>query len=231
MLKILFQGDSITDGNRCKEESLRWDLNHQIGHSYAYIIASTLLKDYPGRFKFINRAVAGSSENGLAERWQKDTLDENPDVLSILLGINGFGVDVLDCDTEKVENLLQHFDLTYRSLLDLAIKNNPKLKIVIIEPFCLPAGGYKEKYKEFMQIFSRKQEIVKNIANDYGAIFIPTQKKLCECVKESANKLLANGCNIDPNEYWVWDGIHPTEATQGLLAELWLTATKDILSI
>lgn len=30
-MKILFQGDSITDGNRYKEPERRHDLNHQIG--------------------------------------------------------------------------------------------------------------------------------------------------------------------------------------------------------
>ena len=40
MIRILFQGDSITDGNRYKTEESRWDLNHQIGHSYAHIIAA-----------------------------------------------------------------------------------------------------------------------------------------------------------------------------------------------
>ena len=29
-MKILFQGDSITDGNRYKEPERRHDLNHQI---------------------------------------------------------------------------------------------------------------------------------------------------------------------------------------------------------
>ena len=46
-LKILFQGDSITDGSRYKDESSRWDLNHQIGHSYAYIINGLLGFRYP----------------------------------------------------------------------------------------------------------------------------------------------------------------------------------------
>ena len=38
-MKILFQGDSITDGNRYKEPERRHDLNHQIGHSYAFIVS------------------------------------------------------------------------------------------------------------------------------------------------------------------------------------------------
>lgn len=30
-MKILFQGDSITDGNRYKSRESAWDINHRIG--------------------------------------------------------------------------------------------------------------------------------------------------------------------------------------------------------
>lgn len=39
-MKILFQGDSTTDGNRSKDKNMEWDKNHQIGHSYAYLITA-----------------------------------------------------------------------------------------------------------------------------------------------------------------------------------------------
>ena len=40
---FLFQGDSITDGNRSR--NLDW--NHVLGHGYAYLIASRLWYDHP----------------------------------------------------------------------------------------------------------------------------------------------------------------------------------------
>ena len=231
MFKILFQGDSITDGNRFKDEDLRWDLNHQIGHSYAYIVAAHLLKNHLGKFEFVNRAVSGNTEKHLAERWQKDTLDHNPDLLSILLGINGFGLDVVDFTEDKVKQFLEEFDTTYRYLLDSTLKVNPNVKFVLIEPFCLPAGKYKENYNDFMKCFSHKQEIVKRIAKDYNAMFIPTQEQLNKFVKECDEAFALTGCKIDPNEYWLWDGIHGTEALHGFLAERWLEVTKGVLPI
>ena len=55
-MKILFQGDSITDGNRYKEPERRHDLNHQIGHSYAFIVSGMLGTEYPDAgLKFVNR--------------------------------------------------------------------------------------------------------------------------------------------------------------------------------
>lgn len=228
MLRIIFQGDSITDGNRYKDVESRWDLNHQIGHSYAYIVASTLGKKHPGKYTIINRGVSSDCLDRAALRWQTDVLDENPDVLSILLGINGNG-EYDGCFSEGVEAHLQHFDSTYRALLDSARAQNPALQLVIIEPFVLPVGRYATHYEAFMSVFARKQQMVKEIAKDYGAIFIPVQERLDRLVVDCAPILEANGCDIDPMKYWLWDGVHPTEAMHGVLAELWLDAAKDIL--
>ena len=228
MIRILFQGDSITDGNRFKTADTRWDLNHQIGHSYAYIVAAELTRKHPGKYCFINRAVAGDCTDRAAKRWQVDTLDEKPDILSILLGING-NYEYDGQYPEGVEAHLLRFDKSYRWLLDSARAENPCLKLVIIEPFVLPVGRYATHYDVFLRVFTRKREIIKKIAEDYGAIFIPVQDRLERLVTDSASNLKANGCDVDPNAYWLWDGVHPTEAMQGLIAELWLDATREIL--
>ena len=228
MMRILFQGDSITDGNRYKTEESRWDLNHQIGHSYAYIIAAKLTSKHPGKYHVINRGISSDCVDRMAKRWQVDTLDEKPDVLSILLGING-NKEYDGQFPEGVEEHLEHFDKMYRSLLDSVVAQNPAVKLVIIEPFVLPVGRYATHFEAFMSVFVRKQAMIKQIAEDYGAIFIPMQKRIENLVSECAPTLCANGCDIDPMKYWLWDGVHPTEALHGVIAELWLEATKDIL--
>ena len=91
MIRVLFQGDSITDGNRYKDPQNRWDLNHQIGHSYVFNVVGALGRRFPGKYAFINRGVSGDTVEKIAARWQQDTSDEKPDVLSLLLGINGHG--------------------------------------------------------------------------------------------------------------------------------------------
>src|SRR3954447_2755189 len=82
---ILFQGDSITDGNRGRDNAL----NHIFGHGYVHLIASRLGADYPERqLAFINRGISGNRVVDLYARWQEDTLNLKPDVLSILVGVN-----------------------------------------------------------------------------------------------------------------------------------------------
>ena len=226
MIRILFQGDSITDGARLKDEDRRWDLNNQIGHSYVFSIVSILGRKYPGKFCFINRGVSGDSVDKAALRWKEDTLDQKADVLSILLGINANG-KYDGIYPEGVDEHMSHFDKVYRELLDAARAENPNLKLVIIEPFFLPVGKYKEHYDDFMKAFSLKQDLIRRIAEDYGAIFIPTQKRFEALIEESREPLISNGWQRDAAEYWFWDGVHPTEPLHAVLADMWIGATKD----
>src|SRR5215211_3251313 len=54
---FLFQGDSITDGNRTRNN----DWNHVMGHGYQYIVASDLWYEKPQkRFHFFNRGISGN---------------------------------------------------------------------------------------------------------------------------------------------------------------------------
>ena len=83
--RILFQGDSITDGNRGRSA----DPNHILGHGYVFIIAAKYGAAFPDlKLDFLNRGVSGNTVLDLEKRWQKDTLDLKPDVLSILIGVN-----------------------------------------------------------------------------------------------------------------------------------------------
>lgn len=62
---FLFQGDSITDGNRTRNN----DWNHVMGHGYQYIIASRLWYDFPEKgFHFFNRGISGNKVSDLALR-------------------------------------------------------------------------------------------------------------------------------------------------------------------
>ena len=56
-MTFLFHGDSITDGNRTRDN----DWNHIMGHGYACLIASRLWYDYPDKdLMLYNRAISGN---------------------------------------------------------------------------------------------------------------------------------------------------------------------------
>src|SRR3982751_1784987 len=123
---FLFQGDSITDGNRTRNN----DWNHVMGHGYQYIISSRLWYDFPAKgFHFFNRGVSGNKVTDLAARWQKDTLEIQPDVLSILIGIN----DVSAFLGGNKEYTPQQYETGYRSLLEQTKKQLPAIQLILCE--------------------------------------------------------------------------------------------------
>lgn len=212
---ILFQGDSITDGNRLKGKENEWDLNHQMGHGYAYIIngilGSTQLND---ELTFYNRGISGNRIADLYGRWKEDCLNLKPDILSILIGIN-------ECYSSIHSNSgsdPERFAKIYRLLLDEAKETNPHLDIVICEPFALPVGSLKENYELWQSLLVPLQKQVYEIAREYHAIFVPLQDKFNEL------------CRVKNAEYWIWDGIHPTVCGHYVIAQQWLAHTQKPLN-
>lgn len=209
-MTILFHGDSITDGNRYKDESSRWDLNHQIGHAYPYVITALLGSASPEKgFRFVNRGVSGDSITRMEKRWKADTLAIKPDILSILIGVN----DVCGQEWDECRDYPEKYETTYRRLLDEVLAENPAARFVLIEPFLLKDGALDEVWQERYRRMAQIRELVRRIATDYKAVFVPTQ--------ELFNSLTAQR----EASYWVWDGVHPTEAGHGVIARQWLKET------
>jgi len=210
---ILFQGDSITDGNRGRT----LDPNHVLGHGYAFSIASRLGADHPKkRPVFYNRGISGNKINDLAARWQKDTLDLKPDILSILVGVNDSSSMIFHRDPAIT---VEKYEEGYRSLLDQTKALFPDIVFVLCEPFILPVGKVKDNWDAYKADISKRQEVVKNLALQYNAVFVDLQK------------VFDKACEKAPADYWIWDGVHPTVAGHELIARRWIKKVRKKISI
>jgi lysophospholipase L1-like esterase len=193
--RILFQGDSITDGNRGRNV----DPNHILGHGYVFIIAARHGAAFPGaKLDFMNRGVSGNTVLDLEKRWQKETLELKPDVLSILIGVNDNGKGVP----------LDQYELVYDKLITEAKTANPKLKLVLGEPFVKPTGKVNDGIR-------KRQEIVARLAKKHGAALVRYQRVFDEAVKRA------------PADYWVWDNVHPTYRGHQLMADEWERVVRE----
>jgi len=193
--RILFQGDSITDGNRGRSA----DPNHILGHGYCFIIAAEYGARFPERkLTFLNRGASGNKVPDLAARWQADTLDLRPDVLSILIGINDSGHVPLDT-----------YEQGYEKLLTDAEAANPKIHLVLCEPFYLPKNGRMESDERGKDVKPR-QAIVAKLAAKHHAALVRFQHVFDEA------------CRRAPAECWIWDGVHPTYSGHQLMADEWV---------
>src|SRR5262245_7308375 len=87
---VLFQGDSITDCGRDRNSK---DANSTgaLGTGYPLLVTAAALAAHPDRgLRFFNRGISGNKVPDLEARWRVDALDLEPDVLSILIGVNDF---------------------------------------------------------------------------------------------------------------------------------------------
>ncbi|WP_439489636.1 SGNH/GDSL hydrolase family protein [Algoriphagus sp.] len=211
-LCFLFQGDSITDGNRGRND----DPNHILGHGYCFAIAARIGADFPQYgFQFINRGTSGNTVGDLENRWQTDTLDLKPDVLSLLVGINDVNALI-----EGKENAVgeKGFEATYRKLLTTCRDQNPELLIVLGLPFFFASGWRKDQYEKWHPLTLERAGIIRRIAVDFDAVIID-YPEVFEKAQERA-----------PIDYWIWDGVHPTVFGHELMAREWISQVSSRLA-
>lgn len=201
--RILFQGDSITDGGRARNG----DSHQALGTSYALLIAARYGATYPERdLVFFNRGVSGNKVPQLAERWQQDTLDLKPTVVSILIGVN----DIWHPLNDGKEVSAEAFESAYDRLLAETVAALPHVKLVLGEPFILPGKATRPKWEAWQGHLKQFQAIVEKLGAKYHAPVIHYQQLFNDAVKRA------------PAEYWLADGVHPTNAGNQLMADAWV---------
>jgi lysophospholipase L1-like esterase len=183
------------------------DRNHYLGHSFVFLLAARLGVEMPdAKLEFFNRGHSGNKVSDLSLRWQRDVIDLRPDVLTILIGANDVGIGFRH-PHKKVSP--ESFQKEYRKLLEVCTKANPQLKLVLMDPFVLPADRL-ENHAAWRAETDRLRNRVKQLAKEFGAVHI----KLQDVFNAAAAACAA--------EQWIWDGIHPLPQGQELIARHWL---------
>lgn len=205
---ILFQGDSITDAGRNREEK---EVNNikALGNGYALLAGSKLLCDHSEKnLQIYNRGISGNKVFQLAERWDADCLQLKPAALSILIGVNDFWHMLNGEYSGTVETYRKDF----KTLLDNTRKKLPGMKLIIGEPFAVT--GTKAVNEKWFPAFYEYQKAAREIADNFDAVFIPYQQVFDKAVKTA------------PGVYWTHDGVHPSLAGSQLMAHAWMEAVK-----
>jgi len=205
---ILFQGDSITDAGRKKDDA-GYSTPGVLGTGYAMLAGAEMLLKNPGQnLKIYNRGISGNKVYQLAERWEKDCLSIKPDVLSILIGVNDFWHML----NGNYAGTLQTYKDDLTILLNHTMEKLPDVKLIMGEPFAVT--GIKAVDAKWYPAFNDYRAAAKEIAAKVNATFIPYQS-----VFDKAQQAA-------PGVYWTHDGVHPTLAGARLMAEAWLATVK-----
>ena len=213
MKTLLFQGDSITDAGRTATDTPAFVSPGfplmGMGFGYPHLLASKICAEHPQDWTVLNRAVSGHRVVDLYARWKMDAVNIRPDVLSILIGINDVGHEFWRQNGVETPR----FDEFYRRLLDWSLQANQDTKFILLEPFAFIQGDVTEAW--IVEVAAR-QQVVRQIAKDYNAIFVPLQSVFDEAKKRA------------PGDFWLADGVHPTLPGHHLIAKAWLKATEGI---
>ncbi len=206
-MRILFQGDSITDAGRSREN------NSDLGRGYPHLVEAELGYECPGEHEFINRGISGNRIVDVYARIKKDIINLKPDFMSLLIGVNDVwhenGDEPNGVDAEK-------FYKIYDMLISEIKEALPGIKIVIIEPFVLKGTATEPYWEAFSQEVPKRAEKVRLIAQKHSLPIISLQDKFDEAAKKA------------PNEYWLWDGVHPTPKGHELIKREWIKKFREI---
>lgn len=202
-MKILFQGDSITDAGRDRNDI------HNLGGGYPKYAAKFLSEKYPDiDFEFIDLGISGNQTKDLVARLDTDFIDIQPDIVSILIGIN----DTWHHAEQKDWIPNEVFEERYRTVLT-AIKEKTNAKIMMMEPFLIPT----EDKAFFREDLAPKIEIIRKLAREFADIYLPT------------DGLLASAFIGDDPLSYAADGVHPTAKGAEFIGMLYCEYISDII--
>ncbi|MEE1822752.1 SGNH/GDSL hydrolase family protein [Streptomyces sp. BE20] len=207
--RVMFTGDSITDGLRLASED-------GLGFGYPLRVADEWGLRHPDRpVTWLNTGIGGHKVRDLEARWQADVLDARPDVVSILVGVNDMGWHTLDPNGRVIP--AEEFAAGYRRLL--APLAGAGTELILVEPFLLPiSGSVRTRHaevddavrKEWRADLDPKIQVVRELAEAYGAHLL------------AADAMFTGLAAATGPEYWAADGVHPTPAGHAALASAWL---------
>ncbi|GEK90442.1 SGNH/GDSL hydrolase family protein [Alkalibacterium kapii] len=198
---LLFIGDSITDGGRDKVDPT------DLGRGFPLLIFAYLQTIMPEkRLTCLNRGVAGDTISDLKSRWETDCLDIDPDVVTLLIGINDTGSNQ-NQNKQVTKEELESFESDYRFLLK-SLHQRTDARVVLMEPFVLP---YPKDRMIWRNDLDPRIQIVRKMAKEYQAELIPLDGLL-------NTQGIKNGFSYYTGE----DGVHPTVAGHGYIAKTWL---------
>ena len=203
-MKILFQGDSVTDAGRDRGDC------RDMGNGYPKFASAMLTDAYNDlELEFVNLGISGNRTSDLLERVSSDVVDVQPDLIVLMIGVNDVwhsaGYKNGTVSPEQTEQNLREILTTIRE------KTNARL--LMIEPFMLYGSD-----KEFMlPAMDECIRIERRLAQEFADAYLPL------------HALLAAATVKQPYTDFSPDGVHPNADGACLIAQHVLDALEPIM--
>lgn len=191
--KLVFIGDSITDGGRRTSSA-------GYGEGYVNQARSLLLARYPQlRLRIVNHGVPGDTTRDLLRRWERDVIVEQPDWLAVMIGINDVWRWFGAYSTEAVP--LSEYEANLRELLSQA-RSATSARLILLTPYMIEPNR-RQPMRRQMDCYG---QALRQLAPDFAALLVDTQAAF--------DQVLGHTLASD----WSDDQIHPNRAGHAVIA-------------
>lgn len=205
-MRILFQGDSITDAGRDKRNYFN------LGNGYPKYAAQLIKERNPDtNIEFINLGISGNRTDQLFDRLYPDAIALNPDIISILIGINDiwhrYGAGrIMTTDDQLI--------LNYRTILT-KLREMTNAKILILSPYLLDCEDKEAMRSDLAAVLPRIRELAKEFAD----VYVPLDEHFEKALATAPQKL-----------YYSADGVHPNANGSEFIGKLYADAIQPLIT-
>ncbi len=204
-ITIVFQGDSITDAGRDKRNY------RNMGKGYPKYASEKLAADCPEiEFDFINFGISGNRTCQLFDRLYEDGLAFEPDVISILIGINDIWHRY---GTHRIATTDQQIATNYRAILE-RIKRESNAKIMMLSPYLLDCEDKEAMREDLLRVLP----IVRDLAKEFADVYVDLDEEFAKALPVQPEPMFYSG-----------DGVHPNQNGAEFIGNLYAEALKPIL--
>ena len=185
-MKIVFQGDSITDAGRDKRNY------HHMGHGYPKYVSEQLVQAFPDvKLEFINQGISGNRTCQLFDRLYVDAIAFEPDIVTVLIGINDIWHRY---SASRIETTDEQIETNYRAILT-RLKNQTNAKIVMLAPYLLDSTSVDHMREDLARVLV----IVRKLAEEFADAYIPLDILFDEALQAQPEPLYYSGDGVHPN--------------------------------
>ena len=204
-IKILFQGDSITDAGRDKRNY------HHMGNGYPKYATELMQAAHPDlRFEFVNLGISGNRTGQLFDRLYADAIALEPDIISILIGIN----DVWHrYGGNRVATTDAQIELNYRTILT-QLREKTNAKILILSPYLLDCEDKTAMREDLKSVLP----IIRKLADEFADVYVPLDALFEEALKTQPEP-----------KYYSADGVHPNANGAAFIGARYAEAIEPLL--
>ncbi|MEM6822039.1 MAG: SGNH/GDSL hydrolase family protein [Verrucomicrobiota bacterium] len=205
---VLFIGDSIADCGRNKPFA-QGVHGEMLGGGYVHLLGGWVQDLYPERcIRITNMGIGGNTIRHLKERWESDVVEQKPDWLSVMIGINDVWrqFDHPYWTDELVSPDV--FTTTYREVLS-QVRSNLK-RLIIASPFFLEPNRNDPMRKRMDQY----SVLAREMAEEFDAHFLDTQAAFDRYLEQGSPMALCA------------DRVHPSVAGHTLITQEYLKVLR-----